>query len=304
MNKTDFLKKLEVELKISKNSEYTVRNYVHANSELFDFVKKEPEQINQDDLKLFMSEKLAKRSSSSTILFLAAVRYGFSNILKKDITQGIKRPKKETKIPTVLTKDEVKTLLNAILNKKSKLMLSLIYACGFRVSELTSLKVSDIHFDEKIGYARKAKGNKDRMFNIPDFLLEELKTQVEFQKNNSQEFLFSGPKGKLSVRNIEKITRNALKASGIQKDIHPHSLRHSFATHLLEDGIDIRMIQTMLGHSNLDTTAIYTHISSEQIKKVPSPIDNLMKKEEVKEKPEIEEAIKSKEEVEEKNEIL
>ena len=162
-------------------------------------------------------------------------------------------------------------------------MLSLIYACGFRVSELTNLKVQDIHFEEKIGYVRKAKGKKDRMFNIPEFLIEELKTQVELQKNNSQEFLFSGPKGRLSIRNIEKITKNALKNSGIQKEIHPHTLRHSFATHLLEDGIDIRMIQTMLGHSNLDTTAIYTHISSEQIKKVPSPIDALMKKEEKEE---------------------
>jgi len=286
MNKPDFLKKIEVELKISKKSEYTVRNYIQANAELIDFLNKEPEQINQDDLKLFMAEKLGEKSSSSTILFLAAIRYAYMKVFKKNITEGIERPKKEAKLPSVLTKDEIKLLLDSISNKKSKLMLSLIYACGFRVSELTNLKVSDLHFDEKIGYARKAKGNKDRMFNIPDFLLEELKEQSEIQKNSNQEFLFSGPKGKLSTRNIEKITKNALKSSGIQKDIHPHTLRHSFATHLLEDGIDIRMIQTMLGHSNLDTTAIYTHISAEQIKKVPNPLDNLMKKEVVEEKKE------------------
>jgi integrase/recombinase XerD len=280
MNQTDFLKKIEVELKISKKSEYTIRNYVLANTELIDFLKKEPDEINQDDLKLFMAEKLDKKSSSSTILFLAAIRYAYMKVFKKNITEGIERPKKEAKIPSVLTKEEVKLLLDSISNKKSKLMLSLIYACGFRVSELTNLKVSDLHFDEKIGYARKAKGNKDRMFNIPDFLLEELKEQSEIQKNSNQEFLFSGPKGKLSTRNIEKITKNALTKSGIKKDIHPHTLRHSFATHMLEDGIDIRMIQTMLGHSNLDTTAIYTHISAEQIKKLPNPLDKLMKEEE------------------------
>ena len=280
MNQTDFLKKIEVELKISKKSEYTIRNYVLANTELIDFLKKEPDEINQDDLKLFMAEKLDKKSSSSTILFLAAIRYAYMKVFKKNITEGIERPKKEAKIPSVLTKEEVKLLLDSISNKKSKLMLSLIYACCFRVSELTNLKVSDLHFDEKIGYARKAKGNKDRMFNIPDFLLEELKEQSEIQKNSNQEFLFSGPKGKLSTRNIEKITKNALTKSGIKKDIHPHTLRHSFATHMLEDGIDIRMIQTMLGHSNLDTTAIYTHISAEQIKKLPNPLDKLMKEEE------------------------
>jgi len=280
MNQTDFLKKIEVELKISKKSEYTIRNYVLANTELIDFLKKEPDEINQDDLKLFMAEKLDKKSSSSTILFLAAIRYAYMKVFKKNITEGIERPKKEAKIPSVLTKEEVKLLLDSISNKKSKLMLSLIYACGFRVSELTNLKVSDLHFDEKIGYARKAKGNKDRMFNIPDFLLEELKEQSEIQKNSNQEFLFSGPKGKLSTRNIEKITKNALTKSGIKKDIHPHTLRHSFATHMFEDGIDISMIQTMLGHSNLDTTAIYTHISAEQIKKLPNPLDKLMKEEE------------------------
>lgn len=286
MKKEDFLKKIEIELKISKKSNYTVRNYVEANSKFIEFVKKDPDQINQDDLKLFIADKLIKKSANSEILFLAAIKYAYSKILKTNITEGIERPKKDKKIPDVLTKQEIMELLNSISNKKSKLMLSMIYACGFRVSELTNLKVSDIHFEEKIGYARKAKGKKDRIFNIPEFLSQELKEQAELQKQNNQEFLFSGPKGGLSVRNIEKITRTALAKTGIQKQVHPHTLRHSFATHLLEDGVDIRMIQTMLGHENLDTTAIYTHISSEQIKKVPSPLDALMKNEKEKSNPE------------------
>lgn len=277
MEKEEFLKKIETELKISKNSPYTLRNYLLANSNLLNFIKKNPEQINQDDVKLYLAENLASKASLSTILFLSAIKYSYSNILQKDITAGIKRPKKEKRIPIVLSKDETRKLLSAIPNQKSKLMLSLMYACGFRVSELVSLKVSDLDFNEKIGHVRQAKGKKDRMFNIPNFLHNELNEQVKSQKENNQEFLFSGPKGKLSVRNIEKITRVAAKNAGIEKGVHCHTLRHSFATHLLESGTDIRMIQEILGHADLSTTQIYAHVSSEQIKKIQSPIDDLMK---------------------------
>ncbi len=273
MNTPEFLHKLEVELKISKNSQYTLRNYLDANKQLINFSNKQPEEINQDDLKSFLSEKLTEKASSSIILFLAAIKYSFSNILQKDITAGIKRPKKERKIPTVLTKDEVKKLLEVLDTEKSKLMISLMYACGFRVSELTNLRVADLNFIEKKGIVKQGKGRKDRRFNIPDFLIENLKKQVENQKNNNQEFLFSGPKGKLSSSNLEKIVRKAAKRAKIQKQVHCHTLRHSFATHLLENGVDIRIIQVLLGHASISTTERYVHISDEQIKDIKSPLD-------------------------------
>ncbi|MCK4647353.1 tyrosine-type recombinase/integrase [Candidatus Pacearchaeota archaeon] len=275
MKKEDFLEKLIVELKISKNSDYTIRNYFRANQELLDYCNKEPEQIIEDDLKSFMAEKLTEKSSSTIIVFLSAIKYAYSNILKKDITQDIKRPKRERKIPDVLTKDEVKKLINAIPTKKSKIMVSLAYACGFRVSELLNLKINDLNFDEMTGYVRQAKGKKDRVFNIPKFLLKNLKKQVKKQQEAGQEYLFTGPKGKLTDRNIQKIVKNVAKKVGIDKEVHPHTLRHSFATHLLENGIDIRMIQELLGHADLSTTQIYTHISTEELKKISSPIDNL-----------------------------
>src|SRR3989338_10638262 len=268
MNASDFLKKLETELKISQNSAYTIRNYIDSNRAMIDFAKKEPEQIAEDDVKSFMAEKLSGKASSSVILFLSALKYAYSNILKKDITAGIKRPKKEKRIPIVLTKEEVKKLLDACKNNKSRLMLSLIYAAGFRVSELVNLKVNDLNFNEKTGYLRQAKGKKDRIFNIPNFLLDVLKEQVERQKQSNQEFLFTGLKGKLSSRNIQKIVKNASRKAGIQKNVHPHTLRHSFATHLLESGTDIRYIQALLGHSSISTTEIYTHVSSEALKKI------------------------------------
>lgn len=275
MEKEEFLKKLEVELKISKNSKYTIRNYVRANLELLNFVKKRPEEITIDDVKAYQAEKLSDKASKTIVLFLSAIRYAYSNILQKDPTIGIKRPKKEIKIPTVLTKEEVRALIDSIENKKSKLMISLTYACGFRVSELLNLKIKDLNFEEKIGYVRQSKGRKDRIFNIPDSLLGLLKKQAQGQKEKNEEYLFTGKKGPLSDRNLQKIVRKAAKKAGLSKQVHPHTLRHSFATHLLENDTDIRVIQELLGHADLNTTQIYTHISPEQIKKVKSPLDNL-----------------------------
>lgn len=275
MEKSDFLHKLEIELKIAKNSPHTLRNYLEINKNLLEHANKYPEQINEDDVKAYQAENLSESASSSIILFLAAIKYAYFNILKRDITSGIKRPKKERRIPSVLTKEEVKKMLEVLDNKKSKLMISLLYACGFRVSELLSLKVENLNFDEKTGHIRQGKGRKDRMFNIPEFLFQELKDQVASQHSNNQEFLFTGNQGRLSSRNIQKIVEKARIRAGIQKEVHPHTFRHSFATHLLESGTDIRVIQELLGHADLNTTQIYTHISQEQLKKVKSPLDRL-----------------------------
>ena len=235
------------------------------------------EDITGDDLKQYIVEKLSDASSSSLIVFLSALRYSFSNILHKDLTLNIKRPKKEKKIPAVLTKDEIKKLIEVIDTKKSRLMVSFMYACGFRVSELVNLKVKDLNFEEKIGSIRQGKGKKDRIFNIPDFLIEDLKAQLDKQKQANQEYLFTGPKSRLSERNLQKIISKAAKRAGLSKEVHCHTLRHSFATHLLENGTDIRKIQELLGHSSISTTEIYTHISREELKKIKSPIEEVMR---------------------------
>lgn len=276
MTPEEFLKKLEVELKIAKNSEHTLKNYLKLNNQFLDFTKKHPDKITEDDVKNYVAEKLEKASSSSVIVFLSAIKYAYSSILNKDITADIKRPKREKHLPAVLTKDEIKKLIDIFDTLKSRLMISLIYACGFRVSELTNLKLEHLDFEEKIGHVRQGKGKKDRIFNIPEFLIEDLKEQAEKQKEKTQEYLFTGPNGKLTERNIQKIVSLGALRAGIKKDVHPHTLRHSFATHLLENGTDIRFIQTLLGHSNLSTTEIYAHVSAEQIKKIKSPLDELM----------------------------
>lgn len=277
MNKDEFLKKLEIELKIAKNSKHTQKNYVRLNEQLILYLNKEPEQITEDDVKLFIAENLAERSSMSIIMFLSAIKYAYTSILKTDPTLNIKRPKREKRLPVVLTKDEIFALLEALNNKKSRMMISLVYATGMRVSEITGLKINDLDFDDKIGHVRQGKGKKDRIFNIPLFLIAKLKKYAENQKEYGNEYLFPGRTGKqMSDRNVQKIVKNAGEKAGIKKEVHTHTLRHSFATHLLENDVDIRKIQELLGHSDLSTTQIYTHVSPEELKKIKSPLDVAM----------------------------
>jgi integrase/recombinase XerD len=272
MTPEEFLKKIEVELKISKNSPHTIRNYLKANSELLSFLKKSPEKIEEDDVKLFMSENLSDRATPSVILFLAAIRYAYTNIFKKDITLGIKRPKKERKIPDVLSKEEIKKLLEASETPKSKLMMSLLYACGLRVSELTNLRINDLDFKEKVGHVKQGKGRKDRIFNIPAFLAENLKEEVEKQRKLQQEFLFSGYNGRLSSRNLQKIVFNAAKKAKINKNVHCHTLRHC-----VTEEVEILTVEGWKKHNEVKTGDKIFNYSLERDKIEINPILKISK---------------------------
>lgn len=272
MEINEFLKKLETEIKISKLSEYTLKNYLDFNKQLLNHSQKNPEQITQDDVKYFLADKMSSRASASNILFLASIRFAYLNILGKDPTAGVKRPKKENKIPVVLTKQEVLQLIDSAETIKSKFILQLLYSSGLRVSEIVNLKPADLDFNQNIGWVRSGKGKKDRMFIISQKLSKKLHKYIS--KNSENQFLFSKEKP-LTTRNIQKIVQNTTRKANINKDVHPHTLRHSFATHLLEDGTSIRVIQQLLGHASLNTTQIYVHISASEIKKVKNPLDSL-----------------------------
>nr|MBI4156208.1 tyrosine-type recombinase/integrase [Candidatus Woesearchaeota archaeon] len=185
----------------------------------------------------------------------------------------IKGPKITRHIPAVLTKDEVKSLINAAPTKKSKLILSLLYSSGLRVSELTNLKKNDLNLEANEGIVKSGKGDKDRIILFSKNLAEELKTYL---KDIKSDYLFPGLRdNKMSPRNIQKLIERLKPKAGISKDISPHTLRHSFATHLHEDGLDIRKIQVLLGHSRIDTTEIYTKVSIKNLKDIKNPLDNL-----------------------------
>ena len=272
MDRGEFLKKLETEIKISKLSPYTLRNYVLFNKQLLEHAKKNPEQIEQQDIKYFLADKMSERASASNILFLSSIRFAYSNVLGKDPTAGIKRPKKENKIPIVLTKQEVIRLIDSADTTKSKLILQLLYSSGLRVSEIVNLTKHDLDFNENTGWVRGGKGGKDRMFIFSSKLGKNLNKLIN--KNPNWNFLFSKDKP-LSTRNIQKIVQNTTKKANIEKSVHPHTLRHSFATHLLDKEVDLRKIQELLGHSSIATTQIYTHVSNEQLKSIKNPLDEL-----------------------------
>ncbi|MFA5856643.1 MAG: site-specific tyrosine recombinase/integron integrase [Candidatus Pacearchaeota archaeon] len=272
MNQEEFLKRLETEIKIAKLSIYTLRNYLDFNKHLFKHSNKQPKDIDLQDIKNFLADKMSNRSSSSTIVFLASIKFAYSSLLGKDPTFGIKRPKNDKRIPSVLSKEEVLLLINTTCTKKSRLIVQMLYSSGLRVSELVNLKNQDLDFNQNIGWVRSGKGKKDRMFILSKKLSINIKKFID--KHPDWKYVFS-EKIPLTSRNIQKIVKTTAKKARINKEVHPHTLRHSFATHLLDSGVDLRKIQTLLGHSSIATTQIYTHISSEQIRSIKNPLDSI-----------------------------
>jgi integrase/recombinase XerD len=272
LRKEEFLKRLKTEMKIFKLSQYTIRNYVDFNKQLLDYTKKFPEDITSHDIKNFLAEKMSDKASISNILFLSSIRFAYSNIFNKDPTAGIKRPKTEKKIPVVLTRQEISDLIDAADTKKSSLIIQLLYSSGLRVSEIVKIQKQDLDFKENIGWVRSGKGKKDRMFILSEKLSRKLQKYIS--NHPDWKYLFSKDKP-LTPRNIQKIVNSTTRRARIDKPVHPHTIRHSFATHLLDRGIDLRKIQFLLGHSSIATTQIYTHVSSEQVKTIKNPLDEL-----------------------------
>jgi integrase/recombinase XerD len=237
---------------------------------MLSFSGKKSSDLTEDDARNYLAGLFDTKSKNTIMLAAAALKFYYSEILGKEMG-NIKVPKKDKALPEVLSKDEVKKLIDSTDNVKSRLIISLLYSSGLRVSELVNLKVSDINLDENTGWVRKGKGSKDRLFALSPALCSELKEYLNEKENH---YIFSKDKP-LTTRNIQKIIKGTRHRAGINKKVTPHTLRHSFATHLLEQGTDIRIIQQMLGHSSLSTTQLYTHISSEQIKKVINPLDVL-----------------------------
>ena len=261
LNKMEKLDGLRDELRLRGFSDQTVKAYLFFNEKFLNFIKKEPGEIVTKDIKSYLASLLDKYENTSINLAYSSLKFFYSSMLKKDIGD-IRIPRRERKMPSVLTKDEIKLLIDSARNKKSKLIIKFLYSTGLRVSELVNLKKESLEPKEKIGWVRKGKGKKDRLFILPEKLIPEL--QVLMEKNPI--YIFSNSENPLSVRTIQKIIATSRKKSNIQKKVSPHTLRHSFATHLLENGTDIRKIQELLGHSNLQTTQIYTHIDKKFLK--------------------------------------
>ncbi|MEK6958122.1 MAG: site-specific tyrosine recombinase/integron integrase [archaeon] len=265
------------ELVIAGYSPRTIKMYVLYVNAFLNFTKKDAHSVQRPDVVSFMVHMKEHKNSSNTTVALvySALKFFFKKFLKMGALDEIKSPKKAKYLPTVLTKDEVRELLKAAKLGRNRLLLQFIYSSGVRVSEAVKMKGEDINFKERIGKVKSGKGAKDRIIILSKNWCRHAKKYVDRKKVKSP-FLFSKKNGKpLTSDTVQRIVRRAAKRAGIQKHVTPHSLRHSFATHLLEAGENIRKIQELLGHSNLNTTQIYTHVSTEQLKKVESPLDKL-----------------------------
>lgn len=271
-----YLDKLEIELKLRGFSKRTLDTYF-TNVRLFlNQLNKDAKETSEDDIKLYFAELIANKrlSPRSIAVKKASLKFFYEEVLNKKII-NLKTPKIPKSIPVFLTKEEIKRLFDSSSSKKSLLIMKLLYSTGLRVSECVNLKISDLELEEGVGWVRSGKGDKDRAIFFPLSLSNELKNYI-LTLSETEQYLFpGGQNGHLSTRNIQKIINLAAKKAGISKKVTAHKLRHSFATHNLDKGVDIRIIQELLGHSDLSTTQIYTHVSKEQLKKVKNVLDEL-----------------------------
>ena len=269
MDKEKFLEKLKTELEIRNFSGKTVKSYMNSVVKFLEFVK--DKEMTEDLVKQYIQIKIKQKEPSSIAHDIFAIQFFFKNVLNKSIY--IPRPKRNKKIPEILTKEEIKKMIDATSNIKHKLILKVLYGCGLRVSELVNLKKEEINFKENLIHIKLAKGKRDRFVKIPESVKEELENYCKLDKDK---ILFpSNRGGKLTTATIQAIVENAGRKARIKKEVYPHLLRHSFATHLLEQGTDLRIIQKLLGHANIKTTQIYTQISQASIKNIKSPLDNI-----------------------------
>lgn len=261
--------KLENELKLRNYSVKTIKGYLFSVSKFLEFSK--GKGLNEDIIKNYSLKNLGNKNPSTIAKDLFAIKFFFEKVLKQNIKIPI--PKRNKNLPNILTVYEVKKLIQVTNNPKHKLIIKMIYGTGLRVSEVVSLKKEDINFEENLIKVKLGKGKKDRFVKLPISIFEELKS---FSKIGNSKYLFGSQRGeKLTTKTIQTILKNSSKRAGIKKRVYPHLLRHSFATHLLEQGTDLRIIQKLLGHSSIKTTQIYTQISQASIKNVKSPLDNI-----------------------------
>jgi site-specific recombinase XerD len=269
--------KLESELRSRKYSRQTIRSYLHYNRYFCRRIQKRPEDVNPEDVKNYLAylDKTLDLSASSMNLAISAIKFFYGHVLKKNIAQEQYRPRHDQKLPEVLAESEVKDLLDCEKNPKHRLLLMLAYSSGLRVSEVVALKKEHIDFQRKAVLVHAGKGRKDRYTLLSDRAADFVQRYCSLYRIDGWLFPGTAAGRHLSIRSAQNIFTKALQKARLAKRLSIHSLRHSFATHLLENGTDIRYIQDLLGHSTLRTTQRYTHVARRTLLKIRSPLDNL-----------------------------
>jgi len=275
------LESLKRDLLSRRCSSRTIKAYLYYNEDFLRFTRRSPMGVSNSDVRDYLCYLVEKRDVSASTLNVAinALKCYYGKVLKQGFIYEVERPKKDRKLPVVLNQGEISSILSVVSNLKHKVMLMLMYSAGLRVSEVVKLRLGDIDFQKKLIHIKGAKGRKDRYTILSDVAVETL--QGYLKEYGASKYLFPSQDREkhLTTRSIEKIFSDACKKAGIKKDATVHSLRHSFATHLLESGVDLRYIQELLGHKSSKTTEVYTHVSNRELSKIKNPLDTLQIKE-------------------------
>ena len=274
------LAKVHQRLVLKSYSKHTLRNYKAELSHFFKYFENiDLRQLDKEKIESFVFYLIDKYkiSESRQNIVINAIKFYYEQVLGLPREfYDIQRPKRPKTLPNVLSQEEVFKLINSPKNIKHKAILYTLYSCGLRVSELTNLRIKDIRSDLGYVFIKGSKGKKDRHTVLSDYLLDILRQYIKQHKPSY--WLFEGQDGgQYSAKSVQKIYRKAQQATGANPWSTPHTLRHSFATHLLENGENLRNIQIMLGHDSSKTTEIYTHVINVNNKKVKNPLDMIMK---------------------------
>ncbi|MCD9853408.1 site-specific integrase [Epilithonimonas sp. JDS] len=277
MNK-NYVEDFATILRLQRYAKSSVKTYTsHLSYFLKLSAKYQPEDITQkqlEDFIIWLVEKKKVGSSYQKAMIATIVKFYQETFQRTISLKHLYPQRSENKLPKFLTKTEVKKILDSTSNIKHRAILTTIYSCGLRLGELLDLKISDIKTSQNILLIRQAKGKKDRVVMLSSKLIELLREYYKIYK--PKKYLFEGSKNaKYSQRSVQQIMKSALQKSRVDSPASVHTLRHSFATHLLENGVDIRIIKDLLGHNNIKTTEIYTHITDISKLSISSPLDFL-----------------------------
>ncbi|MFH1193895.1 MAG: site-specific tyrosine recombinase/integron integrase [bacterium] len=260
------------EMKLRNYSLKTIEAYLRVIKDIYAFYSRPPRELSEKEIKNYLYAKQERGLSSQSIaLFANALNYLYTQIYKRAGYDKIRHPKQSQRLPVILSREEIKKMIELTQNFKHRLILAVTYAAGLRVSETVRLRAQDIDINELTITVRQGKGKKDRLTVISAILAP------EFQKimagKNGDDYVFASERGgRLTEATAQKVFYQALRRADIDKPATFHSLRHSFATHLLENGVDVRYVQELLGHANIRTTQIYTHVTNPSLKNIKSPL--------------------------------
>ncbi|MCT4685889.1 site-specific tyrosine recombinase/integron integrase [Vallitalea sp.] len=274
----NILRKYTQELTIQGYSSKTKKCYINHIKRFNNYINKHIIEITENDVKMYLSYLMEKECSHSYVnQAISSIKFLNEYVLHKSkLTVYIERPKKERKLPNVLSKKEVKSVLTSLKNNKHKTLLALIYSSGLRVGEVVKLKINDVDSQRMLIKIEKGKGNKDRYVMLSESILLQLRRYYKEYRPNKWLFEGADEDKHITERTVQRIFKNACEKGCVTKKVSVHSLRHSFATHLLENGTDIRYIQELLGHACSKTTEIYTHVTNKNIMNIKSPLDDIM----------------------------